>query len=126
METIIGILFILLPVILKIIGKKFEQSGATDKARKIREIAQTFAEESPEIYEDEQDDKPAFIIMEEKPVQQPAPAPEASFYSEGKSGVRKPIKKPVKTAEEPQQEKKKEKIDPKKLVLYSEIMKPKF
>lgn len=125
METIIGILFILLPVILKIIGKKFEQSGATDKARKIREIAQTFAEESPEIYEDEQDDKPTFIIMEEKPVQQPAPAPEASFYGEGKSGVRKPVRKPVQKAEEPQQ-KKKEKIDPKKLVLYSEIMKPKY
>ena len=63
METIIGILFLLLPVILKVIGKKFEQSGATEKARRIREIAETFTEESPDIDEDELEEKPVRILF---------------------------------------------------------------
>ena len=48
METIIGLLFILLPVIFKLIGKRFEQSGQQDKARKVRELAQALdGEDSP-------------------------------------------------------------------------------
>ena len=41
METIIGLLFILLPLIFKLIGKKFEQAGQSERAEKMREIAQT-------------------------------------------------------------------------------------
>lgn len=124
METIIGILFLLLPVILKVIGKKFEQSGATEKARRVREIAETFTEESPDIYEDELEEKPVHIIYEEKPAQ-PAPKVATPFSGEGVSDVRKPVRRSARKAEEKEQEKR-EKIDPKKLVLYSEIMKPKF
>ena len=123
METIIGILFLLLPVILKVIGKKFAQSGATEKARRIREIAETFTEESPDIDEDELEEKPVRILFEEKPAQT-APETASPFSGEGLFDVKRPVRKPAK-AEEPKQEKK-EKIDPKKLVLYSEIMKPKF
>ena len=48
METIIGLLFILLPVIFMLIGKRFEQSGQQDKARKVREFAQALdGEDSP-------------------------------------------------------------------------------
>ena len=124
METIIGILFLLLPVILKVIGKKFEQSGATEKARRIREIAETFTDESPDVDEDELEETPVHIFCEEKPVH-PAPKTAHPFSGEGMSDVRKPARKPIRKAEEPKQEKR-EKIDPKKLVLYSEIMKPKF
>jgi hypothetical protein len=124
METIIGILFLLLPVILKVIGKKFEQSGATENARRIREIAETFTEESPDIDEDELEEKPVRILFEEKPAQT-APETASPFSGEGLYDVKKPVRRPARKAEEPKQEKK-EKIDPKKLVLYSEIMKPKF
>ena len=48
MKTLIGLLFILLPVILKLIGKKLEKSGDQDKARKVREFAQALdGEDSP-------------------------------------------------------------------------------
>ena len=40
METIIGLLFILLPVIFKFIGKRFEQSGQSEKAGKFKKIAE--------------------------------------------------------------------------------------
>ena len=41
METIIGLLFILLPVIMKLIGKRLEQSGKAESAAKMRKIAQS-------------------------------------------------------------------------------------
>lgn len=100
METIFGLLFILLPVIFKLIGKKLEQSG---KAGPIVEVlSETFEESSDE------------------PVPEPVAKP-----------IETPVEKPVvefKPAPMPEQKQKPEaeKIDPKKLVIYSEIMKPKF
>lgn len=110
METIIGLLFILLPVILKLIGKRLETSGNQDKARKVREIAQALGADEPEI--EEICPQPALPVT-------PPPAQEPVM--EGRSSV---SRKPMLVEEETQ--KKGEKIDPKKLVIYSEIMKPKF
>ena len=42
METIIGLLFILLPVIFKLIGKRLEQAGKAESAGKIREISKKY------------------------------------------------------------------------------------
>ncbi len=54
------------------------------------------------------------------------PIPDFNFYDEAKTTIRSP-KKTVKPAIlQEEQEKPKEKIDPKKLVLYSEIMEPKY
>lgn len=125
METIIGLLFILLPVIFKLIGKKFEQSGQTDKAGKMRELAKAlgsddnsednpfkgFFDEKPELEVEYDDDGQ---IVEVKPVQPVKPKP------------MKPLKKQPVLLEDETSKKKGEKIDPKKLVIYSEIMKPKF
>lgn len=129
METIIGLLFILLPVIFKLIGRKLEKSGQTEKAGKVRELAKTLGA-------DDDSEKDAFeewlesLKEPEAEPQQPEPAalpqmveakPQPVFVKEDmkRTTVRSMLK-------EDEPEKKKDKIDPKKLVIYSEIMKPKY
>lgn len=134
METIIGLLFVLLPVIFKLIGKKLEQSGKDQKAEAMRNLAkqlegedddfwldspETKSEDKQEIVLDSVPEAPKVIVVEpvvtENVVRQTLPVrPKAS------SKKTKPILVEEKT------EKKREKIDPKKLVIYSEIMKPKY
>lgn len=112
METIFGLLIVLLPLIFKVIEKKLQQSGRQDQAGKVREVADhIFGEDKEEPAEE------TFIqpLPEKKPVAVVARPVEAPVRH----------KKPAMLMEEPPK-KKKEKIDPKKLVLYSEIMKPKF
>lgn len=143
METLIGLLFILLPVIFKLIGKKLEQSGQTEKAGKIKEIANVFGEDDKNpIYDwlDGQDepaevrsplDRPAPAVQE--PLTAPAAIKREPVVTETVNRTtvkpmnapvrKKPLKKPVLEEEAVV---KKEKIDPKKLVIYSEIMKPKY
>ena len=40
METIFGLLVILLPLIFKLIGKKLEQAGNLEKAKRFQELAE--------------------------------------------------------------------------------------
>lgn len=129
METIIGLLFILLPVIFKLIGKKLETAGHQDAAGKLRKLAETLGSEDDSHQDDDPDDElddkvfiprtaPAPIVTaqpEVKPVAKPSVAA-------AKPSV--PVRKQVILNEEPK--KRKEKIDPRKLVIYSEIMKPKY
>lgn len=144
METIIGLLFILLPVIFKLIGKRLEQSGQSDKAGKFKKIAE-------KLNGDEDVETPVFNWLSEEPDEDPEmpfeepvkPAPvvipvpaepqihlwEAEAQPVSQKKV-KPAQKSVKARkpmlEEEVPQKKREKIDPKKLVIYSEIMKPKY
>ena len=132
METIIGLLFILLPVIFKLIGKKFEQSGHADRADKMKELAKVFGgdgESDEDIVESDDDDQ----IIEVRPVEvKPVAAKPAPVMTQTAPArpvqevVRRSVtsKKPILMEEGASV--KKEKIDPKKLVIYSEIMKPKF
>lgn len=129
METIIGLLFILLPVIFNLIGKKLEQSGKTDKAGKFRELAKTLGA-------DDDDTVPKWLAGEEdadaESVQEPVPEPIREpvaapvVPSEPKIVAAKPSVTPRKKVLVEEEKKKGEKIDPKKLVIYSEIMKPKY
>ena len=131
METIIGLLFILLPVIFKLIGKKLEQSGNQDKARQVREIAQALdGEDSPmhdwehfggEVSGTDNEEQPSEIA--EQPRQTDA-VPTPVMPQPLKEGKPVFVRKPILVEEDTKQ--KGEKIDPKKLVIYSEIMKPKF
>ena len=148
METIIGLLFILLPVIFKFIGKRLEQSGQSEKAGKFKKIAETLNDgeevETPifDWLSDEPDEEP--FEEPEMPFEEPVkPAPvvipvpvepqihlwEAEAQPVSKKKL-KPVQKSVKAKrpmlEEDVPQKKREKIDPKKLVIYSEIMKPKY
>ena len=131
METIIGLLFIILPLVFKLIEKKLQTSGKSEQAGKIRELAELFEEsdESEELEESafETDPAPAaepVTVVPYKPelVKVKAPEPVKTFV-EGQKAVRRKAE-PVLMEET--DTKKKEKIDPKKLVIYSEIMKPKF
>lgn len=106
METIISLLFILLPVIFNLIGKRLEQSGKTDKAGKLREIAKT-PDAGPE------------------PVREQVVQTRESNLPTGKVADRATTK-PKNVTAKPSVNPRKNRIDPKKLVIYSEIMKPKY
>lgn len=148
METIIGLLFILLPVIFKLVGKRLEQSGQTEKAEKLKKAAdkmlgndEDVVDQSPFLdwlQEESADESGQPVGESVKPVAAvtPVPAePQMCFFEETTPAAKKkltPAKKSVKSSvknhmlEEETVQKKREKIDPKKLVIYSEIMKPKF
>ena len=129
METLLGLLFILLPFILKLIGKKLEKAGQPETAAKMKEIAKTVVPED-DTFEDFRkwlQSEPTVVEQPEEElaapvVQQLSPVVEENVTRQVSTPV-KPAKKPI-LEEEP--EKKREKIDPKKLVVYSEIMKPKY
>lgn len=154
METIIGLLFILLPLIFKLIGKKFEQAGQSERAEKMREIAQTLRggddDDEDDPFKDwlggrtgretvvECDDDGQ--VTEVRPAA-PAPVAPTPVVVRPVQSVQQTVTenvtrqttsrpKPTVKAKRPMLEeetkKKGEKIDPKKLVIYSEIMKPKF
>ncbi len=132
METIIGLLFILLPVIFKLIGKKLENAGTAappDTAGSFdvgSRVQEAMDEDEPEPHPQPQ--------VSPQPQVAPAPADEATpsvidfnDYMRRRPAakfVRKPAKKAAILVEE--EDKPKEKIDPKKLVIYSEIMSPKY
>lgn len=124
METIIGLLFILLPVIFKLIGNKLEQSGKTDGAEKMRKIAQSFGDDNDDPFADWVNDE----AVQEEPVpavtevRQPLPA-EAEVKP---VAMPKAVRQSRTILKEEKPARKKEKIDPKKLVIYSEIMNPKY
>lgn len=145
METIIGLLFILLPVILKLVGKRLEQSGQPEKAKKLQDLLDTVYDGKAETEELETEDEPdddleveydddgQIVSVHPKMTWKPEPAPVVMEKQkadpqihlwEVKEGVATVKKKPILVEEAPK--KKREKIDPKKLVVYSEIMKPKF
>ena len=143
METIIGLLFILLPVILKLVGKRLEQSGQPEKAKKLQDLLDTvydgkdddkLKDEQDDGLEVEYDDDGQIVSVHPKMVWKPEPIvpvvekkvePAAQIHLwEVKEGIPATKKKPMLVEEAPK--KKREKIDPKILVVYSEIMKPKF
>ena len=122
METILGLLLILLPAIFKLVEKKLKASGKTEAADAMHEWTEIFGKEEDEKEDDMADEmipepmRPEPVIIEPV-VTRPAPVQPVRPVK------RKTSSKPMLVDEEP---KKKEKIDPKKLVVYSEIMNPKF
>lgn len=136
METIIGLLFVLLPVIFKLIEKKLKESGKIQHAESLHEITDLFTEEDQE--EQTVHTESVARIEEHKDVVD-VRVPDSTKLTmiEGqrslhksstpsKSSVKKTMGKRPPILQEEVKTKKKEKIDPKKLVIYSEIMKPKY
>ena len=139
METVIGLLFVLLPIILKLIGKKLEQSGESQKAEKVRNLARKLDVDEDDPFSDWMDSQ----VPEPEPEPELAPkveyvpvAPKITVVEPviAENVVRQttspkpktpPRKKNPILAEE-KKAPKDTKIDPKKLVIYSEIMKPKY
>ena len=131
MEEIIGLLIIVGTLILKVVGNRLEKSGK-------KAAPEAVPQEEPDVdfdfkgwvrealYDAEAEAK-AEEPLDQAPV---VMKPEAEAVRVQPKPVKpKPVKKPVvkkPILEEEISEKKGEKIDPKKLVIYSEIMKPKY
>ncbi len=135
-DILIAVLFIAIPAIFKAVGNRLEKSGS-DKAGKFKKVAEAFEDQEDEstlegwILEKMEESESASEQVEpvmpgpvfSEPVfsvpviPDPAPVP-----VEAPRATRK--KTAILIEDEPK--KKGEKIDPKKLVIYSEIMKPKF
>jgi hypothetical protein len=111
MEEIIGLLIVVATFIFKVVGKKLENAGQA--AETVLEAEQEPSPSVPEYTENvTRQVAPAKPAAPKKPVATHEPAAP-------KSVARKPIlNEPVRT--------KKEKIDLKKMIIYSEIMSPKY
>ncbi len=112
METIITLLIVLLPIVFKLIGKSIEK-GSAGPAAPVREQAPEMTESAPE--------RPVYQRVVRRKETVPVER------EEGESVVERPVapQHTVQAATE-DKPKRKNKIDPKKLIVYSEIMKPKF
>ena len=113
MDSIIGLLVVLIPVVFTLVGKKLENAG---KAGENAEETPSMPEVFPSIEEFEAEGKPAVAkkpeVVKEAVMAMPPKLPKQKVKAYA-------VKEDSKTG-------KKEPIDPKKLVIYSEIMKPKF
>ena len=129
METIIGLIFILLPVIFKAIEKKFQNSDKAGQAGRIREFKEKYIDEDGNVLEEDDDEGVQEPVAEPVRINVPVQAllNQVQKPVEKQSvQVRASVKRKPVVLHEEQPLKKKESIDPKKLVIYSEIMKPKF
>ena len=124
METIFGLLVILLPLIFKLIGKKLEQAGNLEKAKRFQELAERLTSDSDE------DSKKNTIEVSEidfnDAVKQQSVAPIYVPKKEERPVVEVRKKQVAVEKEKVVKKEEMEKIDPKKLVIYSEIMNRKF
>lgn len=124
METIFGLLVILLPLIFKLIGKKLEQAGNLEKAKRFQELAERMTSDSDE------DSKKNTIEVSEidfnDAVKQQSVAPAYVPKKEERPVVEVRKKQVAVEKEKVVKKEEMEKIDPKKLVIYSEIMNRKF
>lgn len=112
MEFLLPLIFIMIPVIAKLVEKKIAKGGAAPVAPK--QARRTVLDELKEM--EIEIEEPVEESVEE-PVLKPVPEPVAVPL------VAAPEKKPLIKEKEKRTS---EKIDPKKLVVYSEIMKPKY
>lgn len=143
---IIGLILLFLPVILKAIGKNLEnaagdeippdqpQNGSQDILREIlKQMGQYEDEETNESIEEvfEEPVKAKEEVKAEEPVkveEKPAPVPQyVSLLQAYNARTSRPTTSSKKVVFEPEEPRvPKEKIDAKKMIIYSEIMRPKY
>ena len=119
METIIGLLIVVLPLVFKLIGKRLEQAAQVqgpqdDEKGPVEDWAETvrrYVEQQQAQYN---------MTAHVEPMDEPV---KVKLVEEAPR-VTKPVKKKPILLEE--SKKAKEKIDVKKMIVYSEIMKPKY
>ncbi len=144
-DIIITVLAIALGLGFKVIEKKLSSAGKPAKTGRFKELADLFGEESVEVFppvtpsvdpeefpqesaapesrQSRQLRVPEPVVLETvASVPVDAPVPVVAPVEEAPRSV-KPVNAPILQEEEPEQ---KERIDPKKLIVYSEIMKPKY
>ena len=118
METIIGLLIVLVPVIFKFIGKKLEQAAQSTSSQ--AEPIEDWAETLRRHLEAQQSQGQKVGALPEE-TSAPVPVKKTVDLKKAPKKAQKPS--PI-LQEEPK--KKREKIDLKKMIVYSEIMKPKY
>ena len=127
METIIGLLVVLLPVIFKLIGKKLEAAAA--EQQKQVQSPDEWAEVLRRHMEQSQDPELEELLKEPTPpaeIHRVQNSPKTGNEQGRKMAERKYVSvKPSAPILQEEEKKPKEKIDPKKLIVYSEIMRPK-
>lgn len=138
-DIIITVLALALGLGFKVIEKKLKSAGKPAKVGRFKELADLFGGEGAEVFppvapsEDPEEfpmgpvapdaEQSRQVSVPEPVVIEPvAPAPVVAPVEEAPRSV-KPVNAPILQEEEPEQ---KERIDPKKLIVYSEIMKPKY
>ena len=138
-DIIITVLALALGLGFKVIEKKLKSAGKPAKAGRFKELADLFGEDGSEVFppvipsEDTKefpmapvapdDEQSGQVIVPRPVVVEPvAPVPVVAPVEEAPRSV-EPVNTPILQEEEPEQ---KERIDPKKLIVYSEIMKPKY
>ena len=114
MDSMIGLLFVLIPVAFALIGRRLDNAGKG--TGEVEEDAPSMSEVFPAIEEFEAEENAEVV---KKPVVR-----EEAVRALPQKQPKKKVK--AYSTEEVEKPKKKEAIDPKKLVIYSEIMKPKF
>ncbi len=115
MELILTLLLVLVPLIGKLVGKYLENSGQLDKADKVNDWIDTFSD-------DENQD-----VIEESPVELVQVDKYENFQGVEPQSISSYLKEKTTPIDfESESKIKREKIDKKKLIIYSEIMKPKF
>ena len=107
MDEIIGLLFLVVPVIFSLIGKKLEKAGKGSAAELPK----------PQVQERVPEEAPRSVTRRIQPARSEIQVKAEPVRLSRTSAA------PVAEVEKPRQ---KDPIDPKKLVIYSEIMKPKF
>ena len=119
MEEIIGLLIVVGTLILKVVGNRLEKSGK-------KAAPEAVPQEEPEVDFDFKGWVREALYDAEAEAKAEEPLDQAPVVMKPEAeAVKKPVvRKPM--LEEEESGKKGEKIDPKKLVIYSEIMKPKF
>ena len=138
-DIIITVLALALGLGFKVIEKKLKSAGKPAKAGRFKELADLFGEDGSEVFppvipsEDTEelpmapvapdDEQSGQVIVPRPVVVEPvAPVPVVAPVEEAPRSV-EPVNTPILQEEEPEP---KERIDPKKLIVYSEIMKPKY
>ena len=129
METIIGLLMILLPVVFKLIGKRLEQAGKNQPP--VTVVEETPVENWEQTLKEYMEQT---TVMGTEPAEVKTIVPEpmskdsVEVHESAKPKAQRQQKKTVKKAPILLEEEKrqKEKIDVKKLIVYSEIMKSKY
>ena len=130
MEEIIGILLALVVLIFKVAKKINDADTPVRPAQPAQPTAtrqyQTLEDVFPDLrVESEEDSEPILDEVPEEPEPIVEEAPTLHYFEAAKSVEKTPfVSRPIEV--EPKTSEKKEKIDPKKLIVYSEIMNRKY
>lgn len=115
MEELAGILFVVVAIIMKVIEAKFKKASKNKSSEVVPREVFPELQELPKLPEQEP-------VIQTPVAQAPVEVKKVEVNPKKKA----PVKQPRKPILETEEKKTREKIDPKKLIVYSEIMNRKY